>query len=156
MVATPPQTDIYGTALDIFDRTHPLRVDVDENLKVTLAGAVIPISGTVDQGTAGTDPWPVKIDQTGTNSVVHEENVDKNFGTWAYYAGDNGTVVVADGQRVLGIACHAATAGSFTINGGDSIFIPPGVSVNISPLANLVAPTIVFVSTDSYFIEVVS
>jgi hypothetical protein len=35
MVATPTQTDTYNTALDIFDRTHPLRVDADENLKVT-------------------------------------------------------------------------------------------------------------------------
>jgi hypothetical protein len=35
MVATPPQTDTYNTALDIFDRTHPLRVDADENLRVT-------------------------------------------------------------------------------------------------------------------------
>lgn len=44
MVQTPPQTDTYNTALDIFDRTHPLRVDVDENLKVVIeGGAVTPL-----------------------------------------------------------------------------------------------------------------
>lgn len=41
----PPQTDTYGTALDIFDRTHPLRVDADENLKV--AGTFTP-TGVLD------------------------------------------------------------------------------------------------------------
>lgn len=46
MVATPNQTDTYTTALDIFDRTHPLRVDVDENLKVNVTASG-PISGTV-------------------------------------------------------------------------------------------------------------
>lgn len=58
MVATPPQTDTYSTALDVFDKTHPLRVDVDESLKVTLAGAVVPITGTVT-ALQGTTPWTV-------------------------------------------------------------------------------------------------
>jgi|ERR1019366_5296293 hypothetical protein len=97
MPETPPQTDTYNTALDIFDRTHPLRVDIDENLKivgtvtavpsgvqdVAIVGTVtiqqpieitqpvnviLPSSGitigTVNQGLAGTQPWPV----TGTFS----------------------------------------------------------------------------------------
>ena len=59
MVDTPPQTDTYNTALDIFDRTHPLRVDADENLKVTVAGSGGITIGTVDQGNAGTQAWPV-------------------------------------------------------------------------------------------------
>jgi len=58
MVDTPPQTDTYNTALDIFDRTHPLRVDVDENLKVTIEGPVGPVSGTV------------KIEDTNGNPVT--------------------------------------------------------------------------------------
>lgn len=57
MVATPPQTDTYSTALDIFDRTHPLRVDADENLKVTVVGGSG--GGTVDQGAPGALAWPV-------------------------------------------------------------------------------------------------
>jgi hypothetical protein len=47
MPDTPSQTDTYNTALDIFDKTHPLRVDVDENLKVTIEGPVGPVSGTI-------------------------------------------------------------------------------------------------------------
>jgi len=48
MPQTPPQTDTYNTALDIFDRTHPLRVDVDENLKVVTApGSTVTITGPV-------------------------------------------------------------------------------------------------------------
>lgn len=59
MVDTPPQTDTYSTALDIFDRTHPLRVDVDENLKIT---------GTVTTVPSGIQT--VAISQIGTNNRV--------------------------------------------------------------------------------------
>lgn len=99
---------------------------------------------------------PVNVNVVNTPITVTEVNVDKNFGTWSYYAGSVGTVIVTSGQRVLGIGAHATTAGSFTINGGASIPIPSGVSININPLANLIAPTIIFTGTDSYFIEVVS
>ena len=58
MVDTPPQTDTYSSALDIFDRTHPLRVDAFENLKVTIAG-----SGGVTIGT-------VKIEDTAGNPLT--------------------------------------------------------------------------------------
>ena len=58
MPETPSQTDTYNTALDIFDKTHPLRVDVDENLKVTIEGAVGPVSGIV------------KIEDTAGNPLV--------------------------------------------------------------------------------------
>lgn len=77
-------------------------------------------------------------------------------GTWAYYAGVSGTVVVAAGRRVIGIAAHATTAGSMTINGGDSIPIPAGTSIAFTPQGNLVAPTLVFTGTDSYAVEVLS
>lgn len=46
MVDTPSQTDTYTSALDIYDRSHPLLVDASGNLKVTVGGT-IPISGTV-------------------------------------------------------------------------------------------------------------
>lgn len=77
-------------------------------------------------------------------------------GSWAYYAGASGTVTVSAGQRVIGIAAHATTAGSMTINGGASVPIPANVGLAIAPNGNLVAPTIVFTGTDSYFVEVVS
>lgn len=136
-----------------FQATQP----ISGSVSVSNFPATQPVSGTVAVSnfpattavTQSTSPWVI-------SGAVTETNVDKNFGTWAYYAGTNGTVAVTSGQRVLGIGTHATTAGSFTINGGTSIPIPAGVSVNIEPLANLVAPTIVFTGTDSYFIEVVS
>jgi len=142
MVATPSQTDTYNTALDIFDKTHPLRVDADENLKVTGTFITTP-SGTQD----------VRV--VNTPGIV-EANVDKSFGAWAYYSGSLGTVVVAAGQRVLSVGCHSASGGTLQINGGPSIPIPANVGFTINPLGNLVAPSITFTATDSYFIEVVS
>lgn len=134
MVNTPPQTDTYTTALDIFDRTHPLRVDVDENLKVALP------TGAATEATL----------------ILLEANSARQYGTFNYYAGASGTVVASSGQRILSFSCHSTTGGSMTINGGASIPIPAGVGFAINLLGNLVAPTVVFTGTDSYFVQVVS
>lgn len=139
--------DLTGTtitigAVDIFDSVG--------NPIISTAGS---INANVTNLPAIQD---VSIDQTGTNNVVRELNVDKNFGTWSYYAGTSGTVVVTAGQRVIGIGTHSTGSGTLTINGGPSVPIPAGISINIEPLGNVVAPTLVFTGTDSYFIEVVS
>lgn len=76
MVATPPQTDTYSTALDIFDRTHPLRVDVDENLKVTIAGTFPPITGTVT-ALQGTSPWVIAGTVSLTSGSIEIGTVDQ-------------------------------------------------------------------------------
>jgi len=69
MVATPPQTDVYTTALDIFDRTHPLRVDADENLKVmTVGGSTTSITGTIT--TAGSFATRTDIFTTTASGVT--------------------------------------------------------------------------------------
>ena len=150
----------------------PVAVDADGHLIIDLDASTITI-GKVDQGSAGTDPWTVKIDQTGTNNNVNanvtnfpatqiisgavtESNVDRNFGTWAYYGGVSGTINVAAGQRVLSISCHSSAGGTLQINGGQIIPVPANVGFAINPLGNLVAPTVVYSGTDSYFIEVVS
>lgn len=93
---------------------------------------------------------------TEATLLALETDVAKNYGTWAYYSGINGTVVVTAGQRVVGIAAYAALGGTITINGGATITIPIGVSINIEPKGNLTAPTIAFSGTSTYFIEVVS
>jgi hypothetical protein len=78
-------------------------------------------------------------------------------GTWSYLAGANGTVVVSAGLNVLGITAHSTASGStLTINGGQSFPIPTGTAINIQPLGNLVAPTLVFTGTDAYFVELVT
>ena len=71
MVATPSQTDTYNTALDIFDRTHPLRVDADENLKVTGDFTFTP-SGTQNVFVTNTIPVSTK---PSTDAVGSEETV---------------------------------------------------------------------------------
>jgi len=102
---------------------------------------------TANQGTPNTNAnaWPV------SNTLLTQET-----GTWAYYAGSSGTVTVSAGQRVIGIAAHATTAGSMSINSGNSVPIPANVGLEWQPMGNLTAPTIVFTGTDLYVVEVVS
>jgi hypothetical protein len=45
---------------------------------------------------------------------------DNERGSWGYVAGVSGTVVIAAGRRVLGIAAYSSAGGTLTINGGDS------------------------------------
>ena len=77
------------------------------------------------------------------------------IGTWKYYAGVAGTVTVGAGERVMGIAAHASVAGTVQIDGGPIITVPSNVAVGIEPEGNLVAPTVVFIGTDTYIIETV-
>jgi hypothetical protein len=98
----------------------------------------------------------VSVSNFPSSQPVTEANIDKSFGTWAYYAGTSGTVVVSSGQRVLSIVAHATLASTITINGGATITLPTNTAFAVEPLGNVVAPTIIFTNTDSYFIEVVS
>jgi len=77
-------------------------------------------------------------------------------GTWAYAAGVSGTVVVPAGGRVVGIAATSTVGGTITINAGATITVPANTGFSASPQAQLVAPTIVFSGTSSYFVEYVS
>ena len=74
MPQTPPQTDTYNTALDIFDRTHPLRVDAEENLRVT--GTFTP-SGTQDVNIVSSITLPVTVvsSSTGINLFASSDTV---------------------------------------------------------------------------------
>lgn len=111
---------------------------------ILVTGTFTP-GGTQDVNIVSPNPLPVS-----------EANLDKNYGTWAYYSGINGTVIVTAGQRVVGISAYSALGGTITINGGATITLPIGVAVSISPNGNLVAPTIIFTGTSTYFVEVVS
>lgn len=111
---------------------------------ILVTGSFTP-SGTQNVSIVSPNPLPVS-----------ESNLDKNYGTWTYYAGVNGTVTVTAGQRVIGISAYAALGGTITINGGATITLPIGVAISISPNGNVVAPTIIFTGTSTYFVEVVS
>lgn len=109
----------------------------------------------------GTTANPMKVSGTVTASgpltdAQLREVTPDLVGTWGYHAGISGTEVIPAGQRVIGIAAHATVAGSMTINGGDSVPIPAQSGIAIQPVGQLVAPTLVFTSTDGYFVETLS
>lgn len=87
------------------------------------------------------------------NQSVTVPGIPNLTGTWDYNAGTSGTVAIGAGKRVIGIAAHSATGGTLTINGGATVTIPAGVGVSLEPRAQLVAPTLVFTTTDAYFVE---
>lgn len=107
---------------------------------ILVTGTFTP-SGTQDVNIVGPNPLPVDIAPI--------------TGTWKYYAGVVGTVIVLASERICGISAHSTIGGSMSINGGPSVPLPAGISVSINPNGNLVAPTITFVNTDTYFIETV-
>lgn len=111
---------------------------------ILVTGSLTP-TGTQDVRLVSPNPLPVT-----------EINLDKNYGTWAYYSGLTGTVIVSAGQRVVGISAYSSSGGSLTINGGSTVTLPAGVAISIEPNGNLVAPTIIFVGTNTFFVEVVS
>ncbi len=88
--------------------------------------------------------------------VETQQGVPNETGAWGYKAGASGTPAIPAGARVLGIAAHATTAGSMTINAGDSIPVPANSAIEFAPRGNLTAPTIVLTGTDSYLIEYVT
>jgi hypothetical protein len=115
---------------------------------VELRAVAVPISGTV------TVSNPTAAPETGlAKDATLVDRIPDLVGTWGYYAGAAGTVVVAAGRRVIGIAAHATVAGSMTVDGGASIPIPANTGITFAPQGNLIAPTIVFTSTDSYVVE---
>lgn len=73
MVATPPQTDTYNSALDIFDRTHPLRVDVNENLKTAVQNFPVLVPAQFDYvalSPTGTNPTTIVYKTGGASGTV--------------------------------------------------------------------------------------
>lgn len=108
MVNTPSQTDTYNTALDIFDKTHPLRVDADENLKVT--GTFTP-SGTQDVSIISSVPIPV------TQS-----------GTWTVNLATEPTIDIGKVDQGIGGASPWLITGTVTANAGAGTFLVDGSS----------------------------
>lgn len=79
--------------------------------------------------------------------------INRQPGVFSYDSGTSGTVNVGAGKRVIAIAAHSTAGGSMTINGGSTITIPANVSINIDIQGTLVAPTLVFTLTDTFFVE---
>lgn len=107
----------------------------------------------LDGGTIPALPLPAGAATEATLAGI-KTDIDKNYGTWSYYSGINGSVGVTG--RVVGISAYSALGGTLTINGGATVTLPIGVAISIEPKGNLVNPTIVFTGTSTYFVEVVS
>jgi hypothetical protein len=112
------------------------------------------------EGVSGTDTRHLAKDAT---LAALAAKVPDSAGTWGYASGVSGTVTLTGSKRVLQITAVALeTAGSLTINGGDTVPLPYGAtdkvssSICIEPRGNVTDPVIVFTGTDSYFIEYVS
>jgi hypothetical protein len=111
----------------------------------------------VQQAPAGDRAIDNETVVTGVGTVYRQRvTIGALQGTWGYRAGTSGTVNIAAGARVIGLAAHSTAGGSFTVNGGDSVPVPAGTGISISPWGQLVAPVLVFTSTDSFFVELLS
>lgn len=128
----------------------PATQDTLEAVRALLA-ATLSVAGSVTVSNPTANP------ETGlAKDATLTARLPQVVGTWDYYAGASGTVNVGAGRRVVGIAVHATTAATMTINGGAAILIPPNSSIDIVPNAQLVAPALAFTGTDSYFVETVA
>jgi hypothetical protein len=115
-----------------------------------LRASRVPVDVEIDQPLTDTQLRAASVPVTPTNSPLEAQQ----DGAWGYAGGSSGTVTLTGSKRVLAItAVCGGTPGTITINGGDSIPVPTNVGLQIGPKGNLVDPTIVFSSTDSYFVE---
>lgn len=123
---------------------------VSGSVSVSNFPATQTVSGTVTANLGTLNGAALDTSVQAINNKTPDES-----GTWGYNAGTSGTLTVAANKRILQItaASSALAAASMTINGGQTVTIPAGSSVTISPRANLIAPTLVFTSTASYFVE---
>lgn len=130
---------------------------------IRVTGTFTP-SGTQDVNIVSPIPLPISATTlplpvgaaTEATLLILETNVAKNYGTWGYISGIDGTIVVSGSKRIIGIGAYSLLGGSFTINGGNTITIPSGVAYNIEPKGNLVDPTFIFTGTNTFLIETVS
>lgn len=91
---------------DLNKTIRPIVCDADGHLIIDLDASTITI-GTVDQGASGTDPWSIKIDQTGTNNDVdatvtnfpanQNVTVTNGAGAAAVNIQDGGNSITVDG-----------------------------------------------------------
>lgn len=93
------------------------------------------------------------LNTTSSGTPAPDPNLPDLTGTWGYKAGVSGTPSIPALARVIGIAAHGTVAATLTINAGDSIPIPAGTAISLTPTAQLISPTLVFTSTDSYMVE---
>lgn len=119
---------------------------------VSVAGTVTANIGLLNGAATANNQTTGNASLSSLDSKIPDES-----GVWGYNSGTSGSLTVAANKRILSITASAAplVAASMTINGGQTIVIPAGTTITITPKANLTAPTIVFTATISYFVEFV-
>lgn len=86
---------------------------------------------------------------------------DREYGTWSYFSGIDGTVTVDKDAKVVGILAYGLEANSarFRVGGGDWITLPDKVALSFNPKGNLSAldqdVLIEFQGTTLYVVELV-
>lgn len=119
------------------------------------------VTNTVIHGltTAGHGAYvDVKVNPSGALAVDASGStvIDaKQSGVWGYKSGVSGTPTIPANAKILQITAASVVGGSLTINGGDTVTLPPNGSISIEPKGNLVTPTVVFTNTSAYFVEYV-
>jgi len=143
-VTTPAGANLFREGVVISDGTDPAA-----RAKITNTSPAADAYGLAVRVVGG--------DQTTGNASLSsiDGKLPDESGAWGYNAGVSGTVTVAANKRILAITATAGAlvGATMTINGGQTITIPAGTSITITPRANLTAPTLVFTSTASYFVE---
>lgn len=92
-----------------------------------------------------------------TGSIRGSVVIEGMTGTYGYVAGATGTVTLPVNSAVLSMAAFAAgSSGSVTINGGNTIIVPPDGVVQSSPNGNLFSAVYVFTNTTAYFVEYIT
>lgn len=132
-------------------------ITVDGTVSVGNFPASQTVNGTVTANLGTLNGAATAANQTTGNTSLSslDNKTPDESGTWGYNAGVSGTLTVAANKRILAITATAGAlvGATMTINGGQTITIPAGTTITISPRANLTAPTLVFTSTTSYFVE---
>lgn len=154
----PATQVVSATDLDIRNLSSAQdSVSVTGSVNVGNFPATQAVSGTVTANLGTLNGAATAANQTTTNTTLSslDNKTPDESGTWGYNAGTAGTLAVAANKRILAITATAGAllGATMTINGGQTITIPAGTSITITPRANLTAPTLVFTSTASYFVE---
>lgn len=142
-------------AIERQDKNHAMRSSGGRaSVTIRDAGgtAVNPASEETLQGVATENTLQEVLDAL---IALEEKTQDETSGTWAYYAGVDGTVNVTG--RVYGITARTgAIDGTMSINGGTSVLLRRYDDLSWEPRGQLLDPTVTFTDTDQYIIEVMA
>jgi len=146
---------------DVNKTIRPIVCDADGHLIIDLDASTITI-GTVDQGAAGTDPWLVAIDQTGTNNNVdatvtnfpanQDVTVTNGAGAAAVNIQDGGNSITVDGPLTdaelraspVPVSATFTPSGTQDVNIVSTISLPvndDGGSLTVDGTVTVVQPT---------------